>query len=128
MSTTPADAGKAQQPAGPRDLGRTTMLRQPRARLLLGVFLLAAGSSILTASRPIRAEDPASAIAPRPGADKAEVRKLFGDPSRISRQIFAHQAIEQWIYGPPLSLRIVFECRRGKKPVVQSVRPLRPGP
>jgi hypothetical protein len=60
----------------------------------------------------------------RPDQSPGEVTRLLGAPGRISRQVVAHRAVEQWHYGPPHSLRLTFECLRGQRPRLQSVHPL----
>lgn len=66
----------------------------------------------------------------RPGQSPGEVSKVLGTPARTSRQVVAHRCVEQWHYAPPHSLRLTFECLRGQRPRLQSVRslPRRAGP
>ncbi len=55
------------------------------------------------------------------GLDPDQVRARLGAPTRIARQLFAHRSLEQWYYGPPRNVRLVFDCPRGRKPRLQSV-------
>jgi hypothetical protein len=88
-----------------------------RTRLLLSLFLLAAGSVALARLVPLWAVNPPELPnALRNGMEPGEARKVLGEPARVSRQIFAHRTLEQWHYGPPHSLRLVFDCPRGQKP------------
>jgi hypothetical protein len=64
---------------------------------------------------------------PQPGMSPEQVRGLLGPPAHVSRQILAHRHIEQWLYDQPHHLRLQFDCPRGQKPQLQSVRPHRPG-
>jgi hypothetical protein len=47
------------------------------------------------------------------------VKKFLGEPTRMSRQIFLHRALEQWHYAQPHQLRLVFICPRGQKPTLR---------
>jgi hypothetical protein len=88
-----------------------------RFRLLLGLFLLAAGSTAVTRFLPARAEQPRGGLnALRKGMEPEEVRNVLGEPARTSRQIFLHRGLEQWHYGPAHHVRLVFDCPRGQKP------------
>jgi hypothetical protein len=42
-----------------------------------------------------------------------EVRRIVGQPSRISWQVLYRHQIEQWVYEDPISLRIDFDCVKG---------------
>jgi hypothetical protein len=57
----------------------------------------------------------------RPGMTVAQVRAALGAPGAVSRQVVAHRAIEQWHYGGDVGLRLTFDCRRGKPPVLETV-------
>jgi hypothetical protein len=76
--------------------------------------------------------------APKDGGDGAEpfaklergmtpdqVRERVGPPRRTSRQILSYRYVEQWIYGPPSSARLQFDCLRGQKPQLVS-KPMLP--
>lgn len=56
-----------------------------------------------------------------PGMAPAQVRAILGKPVAVSRRIVAHRAVEQWHYGQPAFMRLTFDCRRGKPPVLESV-------
>ena len=85
-------------------------------------------------ARPCRASGPPGPTTlPRPpaalraGLDREEVLALLGPPLRRSRQIFAHRAREQWLYGPPRNLRLVFDCpQRTEAPPPSAASPPRP--
>jgi hypothetical protein len=100
------------------------MAASVRLRLFLGLLLLAVGTGLMSSQRHVRGQDaPDPLTALKPGLEPDQVVKIMGgQPSRVSRQIFSHQAIEQWVYDPPRSIRVTFDCHRGKKPKVQSVR------
>jgi hypothetical protein len=59
------------------------------------------------------------------GLSPEQVKARVGGrpPDRVARQIVAHRCIEQWHYGPPLNLRLVFDCPRGEVPKLVRVRP-----
>jgi hypothetical protein len=101
-----------------------------RTRLLLGLLMLATGSIALTRYLPAKADNPpADPKALRKGMEPEEVRKVLGEPARISRQVFSHRALQQWHYGPPHQLRLVFDCPRGQKPALMQwhkVAPVNP--
>jgi hypothetical protein len=101
-----------------------------RFRLLLGLLLLAAGSTALTRFLPAQADQPlAGPNALHKGMEPDEVKKVLGEPARTSRQIFSHRALEQWHYGLPHQVRLVFDCPRGQKPTLMAwhkVAPLMP--
>jgi hypothetical protein len=91
------------------------------------MLLLAAGSIALTRLVPVRAENPPEGPnALRKGMEPEEAMKVLGEPMRTSRQIFAHRTLEQWHYGPPHSVRLVFDCPRGLKPALVSWHKLAP--
>jgi hypothetical protein len=106
------------------------MLDTARLRLLIGLLLLAAGSFTLAHLLPARADNPPGpppAKELRVGLEPEDViRALHGPPGRVSRQIFSHRALEQWHYGAPLHLRIVFDCLQGQKPTVREFRKVPP--
>ncbi len=54
------------------------------------------------------------------------VRDLLGPPHRVARQVLFHRSLEQWVYGPPYDFRLEFDCPRGQKAQLLSVRSLRP--
>ncbi len=62
----------------------------------------------------------------RPGMTPDEVRRLLGPPERVARQILYRRYLEQWIYDPPLSLRIGWDCLSGQDPQVQTVQATTP--
>jgi hypothetical protein len=84
--------------------------------LVLAFVALLAGS---LASREEKAELPA-------GSTPEQVHARLGQPGHVSRQIVADRCVEQWHYGPPHNLRVVFECPRGETPRLAQVRPARP--
>ena len=49
-----------------------------------------------------------------------EVHRLLGPPDRRARQVLYRRYLEQWVYDPPLSLRISFDCLAGQDPHVQT--------
>jgi hypothetical protein len=58
------------------------------------------------------------------GLSPSQVRDRLGRPRWVCRQVLAHRYVEQWVYGEPHFLRLEFDCPRGQKPQLQSVRPL----
>jgi hypothetical protein len=67
-------------------------------------------------------DDPAPAFAKlERGMTPEQVRQLVGAPKQIARQILYHRYREQWIYDPPISVRLTFDCRRGQKPQLLSL-------
>jgi hypothetical protein len=96
------------------------MCKTARFRLLLALSLLAAGSTVLARFMPQPADQaPGDLKALRKGMGPDEVKKILGgEPARVSRQIFLHRALEQWHYGPPQHVRLVFDCPRGQRPVL----------
>jgi hypothetical protein len=57
------------------------------------------------------------------GLSPEQVRTRIGSPARVSRVVIAHNCIEQWHYGPPRSIRLIFDCPRGQVPRLRQVRP-----
>lgn len=57
------------------------------------------------------------------GLSPEQVRARLGQPGRVARVVTAHRTVEQWHYGPPHGLRLVFECPRGQSPRLARVRP-----
>jgi hypothetical protein len=53
-----------------------------------------------------------------------QVRDRLGAPLHISRQVHAQRCLEQWHYGPPDNLRLVFDCPRGQVPRLIQKRPV----
>lgn len=78
----------------------------PRILLLLAVLLLCG-----FAFAPPKPRDK-----PQRGMTPQQVRDRLGPPQRIARQILYHRHREQWIYLPPLSARLLFDCPRGQVP------------
>ncbi len=104
------------------------MYRSAHYRLLLGLLVLAAASTSLARYRPAQADNPAPGPdALRKGMDPEQVRKILGEPARVSRQIIAHRTLEQWHYGAPHYLRLVFDCPRGDKPTLVQIYKVMPG-
>jgi hypothetical protein len=58
---------------------------------------------------------------PAVGQDADLVRAKLGPPARISRQVYQLHAQEQWHYGAPHQLRLVFDCPRGQKPTLKRI-------
>jgi hypothetical protein len=102
-------------------------MRSARLRLLLALAVLGTLGATLPHGRSARAEDPAApGIAVPLGTHPEEVQGKLGRPARISRQVFSHRAREQWLYGPPHNLRLLFDCLRGQKPTLIRIRPTAP--
>lgn len=59
-----------------------------------------------------------------PGLSPDQVRRLIGAPRATSRQVLYHRCLEQWLYAPPFSVRLEFDCPRGQEPRLLSVQPL----
>jgi hypothetical protein len=104
------------------------MASPARFRLLFGLFLLAAGSVALSRFRSVRGDEPPppAPAALRLGLQMEEVRAILGPPLRKSRQIYSHRAREQWVYGLPRNLRLVFDCKRGEKPLLRHIHSTAP--
>jgi hypothetical protein len=104
------------------------MAARSRSRLLAGLLLLAVVSSAIPRLTRARAEPPPppQAVVLQPGIDPAQARALLGPPLRTARQIFSHRTREQWVYGPPRNLRLVFDCPQGEKPRLLWFAPTRP--
>jgi len=104
------------------------MLSTGRLRSLLALLLIVLGSAALPCFHSVRAEVPVvqGPNSPSFGQEPDVVRKILGPPSRISRQILSHRALEQWYYGPPHHLRLVFDCPRGLKPRVVQIHKIAP--
>ncbi len=45
-----------------------------------------------------------------------EVKKLFGEPTRVARQILFRRYLEQWVYDGAQPIRIEFNGLRGQEP------------
>lgn len=56
------------------------------------------------------------------GMSQDEVRKLLGQPPRVARQILYHRHLEQWLYDKPVSVRLEFDCLRGKESQLISIQ------
>jgi hypothetical protein len=52
----------------------------------------------------------------RTGMTQEDVRKLWGPPKRLARQILYHRFLEQWLYTDPAEARLEFECVKGEAP------------
>lgn len=52
---------------------------------------------------------------PRIGQTAEQVKEHWGAPQRISRQVWQLRCQEQWHYGMPRPMRVVFDCPRGEK-------------
>jgi hypothetical protein len=59
------------------------------------------------------------------GLTPDQVRARLGAPARVGRQLVAHRAVEQWHYGPPVNLRLTFDCPRGQPSRLVRVRAAR---
>lgn len=60
----------------------------------------------------------------REGMSPAEARKaLNGPPRLVTRQVVSHRVLEYWHYGHPHSLRLTFDCLRGRAPRLVDVLP-----
>jgi hypothetical protein len=104
------------------------MRQTARFHVLLGLIVLAAGSTILACFRPAQADNPPpGSDALRKGMHAGQVRKILKEPARISRQIIAHRTLEQWHYGAPLYLRLLFDCPRGEEPTLVQIYKVVPG-
>jgi hypothetical protein len=101
-------------------------MRSARNLLLLCLAFCGLLGATLPRGRTLRADNPP---APAPvlslGIDPDEAQAKLGLPARISRQVFSHRAREQWLYGPPHNLRLLFDCPRGQKPALLRVRPVK---
>jgi hypothetical protein len=91
---------------------------------------------------PLRADDADAAVlekerhqllqtllgrAGRPEAERitpALVRRAFGNPRNMARQLLYQRYLEQWAYGPPLSLRLEFDLAAGQPPRLINVERL----
>jgi hypothetical protein len=62
-------------------------------------------------------------VLPQAARTPAEVQEVLGTPKQTARQILYRRYLEQWHYDAPLPLCVVFECRRGQEPRLQSVLP-----
>src|SRR5579884_3534801 len=86
-----------------------------RLRLLIGLGLLSClTNDVCDWGRADQAAQPLTRL--RRGMTPEEVRKMVGSPKRIARQILYHRYREQWLYDPPFSSRLQFDCRRGQQP------------
>ncbi len=104
------------------------MRQTARFRLLLVMLVLAAGSTILARFRPAQADNPPPGPdSVRRGMHPAKVRDILREPARISRQIISHRTLEEWHYGAPHYLRLVFDCPRGEKPTLVQIYKVVPG-
>ena len=65
-------------------------------------------------------------VLPRTVRSPAEVREVLGLPRHVARQILFRRYVEQWAYDAPLPLYVVFDCRKGEEPRLQSVHLNRP--
>jgi hypothetical protein len=104
------------------------MRQTARFRLFLGLLVLAVVSTSLARLRPAQADNPPPGPeALHKGMHPGQVQKILGEPARISRQIIAHRTLEQWHYGAPHYLRLVFDCPRGEKPTLVQIYKVVPG-
>jgi hypothetical protein len=55
----------------------------------------------------------------------AEVRETLGPPKHVNRQVLFNRYVEQWVYESPVPVCVVFDCRKGQAPALQTVQPLR---
>jgi hypothetical protein len=95
---------------------------------LLGLLALCAVGLSTAADRPEPTDDERQmerlkkGLLPDPErASPEQLRKLLGNPRRVSRQILYQRYIEQWTYDRPPALRLEFDCRTGQLPRLVSV-------
>jgi len=58
---------------------------------------------------------------PQAATSFTEVREILGRPETVTRQVLFRRYVEQWDYERPLPLLLVFDCRKGQEPRLQSV-------
>jgi hypothetical protein len=63
-------------------------------------------------------QQPTDTMRLRIGMTQAEVKKIYGEPARVARQILFRRHLEQWVYDGAQSIRIEFNCLRGQEPRV----------
>ena len=104
-----------------------------RAACSCALILLAAMTSArcapdlppLDPAKPISESDRAQRLAEvQPGLAPDAVRRLIGAPHSSARMILYHRYLEQWLYDPPFSVRLEFDCLRGQEPRLLSVQAL----
>ncbi len=96
------------------------------------VALLLAATVLLTVAWLARAaapdEDRRQAVARlHRGQTREQVQQILGPPRRIARQIFYQRHLEQWVYDQVPSVRLEFDCRRGREDQLIDIQPLTPG-
>jgi hypothetical protein len=67
-----------------------------------------------------------AAVLPETVRSMDEARQVFGPPRQTARQIFFRRYAEEWSFDSPLPLCLVFDCRTGQVPRLQTVRVNRP--
>ncbi len=106
---------------------------RPRRRWCRAAVLALIGAALLLSS-PAPAGDAEKPDLPADPAKwpkdmtQADVRRVLGPPKHIARQILYRRYLEQWVYDGPNSVRIEFDCVRGKEPQILTVHPLTPAP
>lgn len=92
-------------------------------RACSGLFLILGVVAVLAFGLDTgQAQGPADAL--KVGQSPEQVSEKLGTPGRVSRQILLIGCIEQWHYGAPHHVRLTFDCPRGQRPQLQSVRRL----
>jgi hypothetical protein len=91
-------------------------------RLLTLLALILSGLTAIRAT----AQPPATGN-PKPGMTADEVRRLYGPPRSVARQILYGRYLEQWTYDSP-AVRVEFDWRKGQPKQIQSVQLLSPPP
>jgi hypothetical protein len=61
-------------------------------------------------------------VLPKLVHSQQDVNELLGDEKEVSRQLLYQRYREQWRYRQPLPLTLVFDCRKGKAPVLVKVQ------
>jgi hypothetical protein len=128
---TAAELASREQKAGPDPvqllllvpLAREEAARKMRRRVH---DLLTAHKGSATPAELEALADRLAALLPRTVRSPAGVREVLGPPCQVARQILYRRYLEQWTYDSPLPLYVLFDCRKGEEPRLQSVHLNRP--
>jgi hypothetical protein len=78
------------------------------------------------AAKPTTPKKSADAEKVRPGMTAEEVRRAWGNPTRMRRQILFGRYLEQWSFDRPLPCCVEFERLPGKPLAVRTIRRIHP--
>jgi hypothetical protein len=89
--------------------------------------LLASQEASVTAAELDKLAARLAAVLPETVRTLPEARQVLGVPTQVARQVLYRRYVEQWTYSRPVPVVLLFDCRTGELPRLQTVRVNRPG-